>query len=90
MMSTSIKVRGEDKKDFDRLQSELTLRFGKKITQQELFSRIIELVEDAKEIFITGVYLPLSEREIEEIRKLQSDWGIVTSEEEIDEILYKF
>ncbi len=89
MMSTSIKVRGEDKKDFDRLQSELTLRFGKKITQQELFSRIIELVGDAKEIFIKGVYLPLSEGEIEEIRKLQSDWGIVTSEEEIDEILYE-
>ena len=89
MMSTSIKVRGEDKKDFDRLQSEFTLRFGKKITQQELFSRIIELVEDAKEIFIKGVYLPLSEGEIEEIRKLQSDWGIVTSEEEIDEILYE-
>lgn len=88
-MSTSIKVRGEDKKDFDRLQSELTLRFGKKITQQELFSRIIELVGDAKEIFIKGVYLPLSEGEIEEIRKLQSDWGIVTSEEEIDEILYE-
>ena len=89
MMSTSIKVRGEDKKDFDRLQSELTLRFGKKITQQELFSRIIELVEDAKEVFITGVYLPLSEGEIEDFRKLQSDWGIVTSEEEIDEILYE-
>lgn len=46
-MSTSIKVRGEDKRDFDRLQSEFTLRFGKKITQQELFSRIIELVEDS-------------------------------------------
>ena len=89
MMSTSIKVRGEDKKDFDRLQSELTLRFGKKITQQELFSRIIELVGDAKEIFIKGVYLPLSEGEIEDFRKLQSDWGIVTSEEEIDEILYE-
>nr|QNO52914.1 hypothetical protein PANBHIFL_00029 [Methanosarcinales archaeon ANME-1 ERB6] len=88
-MSTSIKVRGEDKKDFDRLQSELTLRFGKKITQQELFSRIIELVGDAKEIFIKGVYLPLSEGEIEDFRKLQSDWGIVTSEEEIDEILYE-
>ncbi len=88
-MSTSIKVRGEDKKDFDRLQSELTLRFGKKITQQELFSRIIELVEDSKEVFIKGVYLPLSEGEIEDFRKIQSDWGIVTSEEEIDEILYE-
>ena len=79
-MSTSIKVRGEDKKEFDRLQSELTLRFGRKITQQELFTRIIELVEDSKEVFINVCILPLSEEEIEKIRKLQSDWGIITSE----------
>ncbi|MCK4734440.1 MAG: hypothetical protein KAT65_18435 [Methanophagales archaeon] len=86
-MSTSIKVREEDKKEFDRLQSEITLRFGRKITQQELFSRIIELVEDSKEVFIDVCTLPLSEEEIEEIRKLQSDWGIVTREENIDELL---
>ncbi|MCK4735162.1 MAG: hypothetical protein KAT65_22105 [Methanophagales archaeon] len=88
-MSTSIKVMGEDKKEFNRLQSELTLRFGRKITQQELFTRIIELVEDSKEVFIKGCILPLSEEEIEKIRKLQSDWGVITSEEEIDEILYE-
>ena len=88
-MSTSIKVREKDKKEFSRLQSELTLRFGEKITQQELFSRIIELVEYSKESFLNVCILPLSEGEIEEIRKLQSDWGIVTSEEEIDEILYE-
>lgn len=88
-MSTSIKVREKDKKEFGRLQSELTLRFGEKITQQELFSRIIELVEYSKESFLNVCILPLSGGEIEEIRKLQSDWGIVTSEEEIDEILYE-
>ncbi|NQE46612.1 hypothetical protein C5S31_11385 [ANME-1 cluster archaeon GoMg2] len=88
-MSTSIKIEEKDKKEFENLQSELSLRFGKKITQQELFSRIIELVEDSKEVFIKGMYLPLSEEEIEKIRKLQSDWGVVTSEEEIDELLYE-
>lgn len=88
-MSTSIKVRGEDKKEFDRLQAELTLRFGKKITPQELFSKIIGLVENGKEVFIPMYIPPLSEEEIEKIRKLQSDWGFVTSEEEIDIILYE-
>jgi len=87
-MSTSIKVREEDKKEFERLQSELSLRFGKKITQQELLSRIIELVKDSKEDFIHVSILPLSEEEIEKIRKLQSDWGVETIEEEIDDILY--
>ena len=88
-MSTSIKVREEDKKEFGRLQSELTLRFGREITQQELFSRIIELVEDLKESLLKVCILPLSEGEIEKIRVLQSDWGIVTREENIDEILYE-
>ena len=46
-------------------------------------------MNEGRIVFIKGVYLPLSEGEIEEIRKLQSDWCIVTSEEEIDEILYE-
>jgi len=49
-MSTSIKVREEDKKEFDRLQSELTLRLGEEITPQELFSRIINLVGNGEEV----------------------------------------
>ena len=85
-MSTSIKVRAKDKKEFERLQSELSLRFGKKLTQQELLSRIIELVKNSKEDFIHVDILPLSEEEIEKIRKLQSDWGVETIEEEIDDI----
>jgi biotin synthase-related radical SAM superfamily protein len=88
-MSTSIKVMDKDKKEFERLQSELSLRFGKEITQQELLSRIIELVKNSKEEFIHVNILPLSEEEIEKIRKLQSDWGVETTEEEIDDILYK-
>ena len=30
----------------------------------------------------------VDKKEIEKIRKLQSDWGVITSEVEIDEILY--
>jgi hypothetical protein len=79
----------KDKKEFERLQSELSLKFGKKITQQELLSRIIELVKDSKEDIIHLNILPLSEEEIEKIRNLQSDWGVETTEEELDDILYK-
>lgn len=87
-MSTSIKVEEVDKEEFERLQSELTLKFGRVITQQELFSRIIKFAGDPEEVIINVSVLPLSGGEIEKIRKLQSDWGVVTSEEEIDEILY--
>jgi hypothetical protein len=37
-----------------------------------------------EEVIINVSVLPLSGGEIEKIRKLQSDWGVVTSEEEID------
>lgn len=42
---------------------------------------IKEKGEDRKEYVCT---LPLSEEEIAKIRELQSDWGVVTSEEEIE------
>ena len=32
--------------------------------------------------------LPLSEKEKKKIRSLQSDWGVETSEEEIDFVVY--
>jgi hypothetical protein len=33
--------------------------------------------------------LPLSDEEIEKIRQLQRDWGVETTEEEIDDLLYR-
>jgi len=41
----------KDKQLFDMLQAELMLKTGKKITQQELFSSIIEYVRSRKENF---------------------------------------
>ncbi len=60
-----------------------TLRmFERRIT----LARISELVNNLKEEFIHENILPLSEEELEKIRKLQSDWGVETAEEEIDDM----
>lgn len=88
-MSENIKVREKDKRVFDMLQAEFTLKSGKKITQQELFSKIIDFTKSKKENFFGRLLkLPLSEKEAEKFRSLQSDWGIVTREKDIDKILY--
>lgn len=88
-MSESIKVRKKDKQKFDMLQAEFTLKTGKKITQQELFSEIIEFATSRKDSFFGRLFnLPLSDQEIRTFKQLQSDWGIVTEESEIDMILY--
>ena len=88
-MSESIKVRKKDKQKFDTLQAEFTLKTGKKITQQELFSEIIEFATSRKDSFFGRLFnLPLSDQEISAFKQLQSDWGIVTEESEIDMVLY--
>ncbi|MDD5473109.1 MAG: hypothetical protein PHU34_03065 [Candidatus Methanoperedens sp.] len=88
-MSENIKIHEKDKYVFDMLQAELTLKTGKKITQQELFSQLIEFVRAKKDNFFGRVSkLPLSEKQKKKIRSLSSDWGVETSEEEIDLVVY--
>ncbi len=88
-MSENIKIQEKDKHIFDMLQAELTLKTGKKITQQELFSWLIEFARAKKDNFFGKLSkLPLSEREKKKIRSLSSDWGVETSEEEIDMVVY--
>ena len=88
-MSENIKIHEKDKHIFDLLQAELTLKTGKKMTQQELFSELIEFVRSRKDNFFGRLSkLPLSEKEKKKIRNLQSDWGVETSEEEIDFVVY--
>ncbi len=88
-MSENIKIHEKDKNIFDMLQAEFTLKTGKKITQQELFSNLIEFVRSRKDNFFGRLSkLPLSEKEKKKIRSLQSDWGVETSEEEIDFVVY--
>lgn len=89
-MAENIKVREKDKRIFDMLQAELMLRTGKKITQQELFSSIVEFARSKKEILFGRLFkLPLSEKEIKKLKSLQSDWGVITTEKEIDMVVYR-
>jgi hypothetical protein len=88
-MTGNIKVHEKDKRIFDMLQAELTLKTGKKMTQQELFSGIIEFARTKKETFFGRLFkLPLSEKEIKKIKSLQSDWGVITTEKDIDVTVY--
>lgn len=88
-MSENIKIHEKDKHVFDMLQAELTLKTGKKITQQELFAQLIEFVKARKDNFFGRLSkLPLSEKEKKKIRSIPIDMGVETSEEEIDFIVY--
>ena len=89
MRKKDFKIREKDKHIFDMLQAEFTFKTGMKITQQELFSQLIEFARSSKDIFFGRLSgLPLSEREKKKIRSLSSDWDVETSEEEIDMVVY--
>lgn len=54
MAFASIKVRDEDKREFDRLLHEFALRTGEGISQHELFHRIVEHALRAKDELMAG------------------------------------
>ena len=49
MAFTSIKVRDDDKQDFDRLRHEVALHGGQDLPQHELFHRILEIALSSKQ-----------------------------------------
>ncbi|MCX9013583.1 MAG: hypothetical protein OIN89_02115 [Candidatus Methanoperedens sp.] len=88
-MNENIKISRKDKQLFDMLQAELTLKTGKKMTQHDLFSKIIEFTRSRKENFFGDISsLPLSENKIKRIKSLQCDWEVITKEKDIDTTLY--
>ncbi len=92
-MSTSVKMSEGTKRLIDRLQARIVLTTGRKPSQQEILDQVLRLASEDEEDLIrrlSGVKLPLSRREIEALMKIPTDWGIATSEPEIDEVLYGY
>lgn len=91
-MVTSVKLSERGKRLLDALQAETTLKVGEKISQQELLELALEEAERMKSALIERISkrprVPLSEEEIEQILRTPRDWGVVTSEEQIDKYLY--
>ncbi|SDR43763.1 hypothetical protein [Natronobacterium texcoconense] len=90
-MSTSVKVTDATKSQLEELQAEIRLETGKNVTQQELLERIVTDSYGSKDELIDSFrdeFEPLSENEIERWLSGSSDWGVETSEGEIDDVLY--
>jgi len=83
-MATSVKMRDRDKRRLDRLQGELTLRRGRKLSRQELLSWLVSLGESEMERLLKDATRPMTEREIASMERLIVDTGVRTRETEID------
>jgi len=89
-MSTTVRIGREYKKKLDRLQARLFIKTGKRISLQRLLELAVSLSIESEEELIGSISndLQLSEDEVKEILASPRDWGVVTSEEEIDRELY--
>ena len=91
-MSTAVKIDGEAKSKLEELQAEIRLKTGKKVTQQELLSELIDTATDSSSEFVDSFRdsnSKLTEAEIEQFNKGRFNSGVETCEEDIDDILYR-
>lgn len=91
-MATSVKLDEATKSRLEELQAEIKLETGTKVTQQELLDRIVDRAYGSKEELIDSFrddeWEGLSEEEIGRFLSGTTDWGVETSEEDVDETLY--
>lgn len=90
-MSRSVKVTDRTKSQLEELQAEIRLETGTSVTQQELLERIVTNTYESKAELIDSFrdeYEPLSDDEVERWLSGSSDWGVETTEDEIDTVLY--
>ncbi|WP_170964465.1 hypothetical protein [Natronomonas salsuginis] len=90
-MATSVKMDDETKERLERLQAEIKLRTGNRVTQQEILTRLVEDAIESKARLIDSFRderVPVSESEREAFHAGTISSGVVTREADIDDILY--
>lgn len=90
-MSTSVKLSQADKRKLERLQAMVTVKTSKKVTQQEILSKLISKATEEGDKFVRKTFestVPMSDEAFRRILSLKSDWGIRTKWEDIDKTLY--
>lgn len=86
-MSTTVRIREDDKRKLDELQARLTLTTGQRVPLEEVLHRVLQ-VAGQEEDRILDRPPEMTEERKQELDSLTFDLGHPTREEEIDDILY--
>ena len=86
MASTTLRVDSTQKRRFDRLQARVTLMSGERITQDELFHRLLDRGEEAPETLAGRPWRPLTKAEIDRVMEMPMHLGFELGD--VDEVLY--
>ncbi|QIO24093.1 hypothetical protein [Haloarcula sp. JP-L23] len=90
-MATAVKVDEDAKSRLEELQAVIRLKAGKRVTQQELLSRLIDDAYESREEVVDSFRestVPLTDDEKEAMQRGRFSSGTETDEEDIDDILY--
>jgi hypothetical protein len=90
-MATAVKVDTDAKARLEKLQAEIRLRTGTKVTQQDLLTRLIDDAYESRDAVIDSFReptVPLSAADREAMQQGRISSGVETDEDDIDEILY--
>jgi hypothetical protein len=90
-MATAVKMDEESKSRLERLQAEIKLQTGEKVTQQEILARLLKDAYESKSEFVDSYRdgpVSLSEEEREAFHSGMFSSGVETDEDDIDDILY--
>lgn len=90
-MATSVKMDEDTKSRLERLQSEIRLKTGKRVTQQEILERLVDRAVESKSELVDSFReerVPVSEAEREAFHRGTVSSDSTTREEDIDDILY--
>ena len=81
----------DTKAHLERLQAEIRLQTGQRVTQQEILARLVERAIESKAELIDSFreqQVPIPNPERESFHEGMVSSGVTTTEEEIDDILY--
>ncbi len=90
-MTTSVKMDDNTKSRLERLQAEIRLKTGRKVTQQMILARLVENAIESKADLVDSFReerVPLSRIERETFHEGMVSSGTTTTEEDIDDVLY--
>jgi hypothetical protein len=90
-MATSVEMDDDTKSRLERLQAEIRLKTGKRVTQQEVLARLVERAIESKADLVDSFReerVPVPEEDREAFHDGMVSSGVTTSEEDVDDVLY--
>ncbi|MGQ4915793.1 MAG: hypothetical protein ACP6IU_13765 [Candidatus Asgardarchaeia archaeon] len=90
-MTVTIRISLESKKKLDKLQAVLSRLLGRKLIKEEILEALIDTAETNIDELIRyfSRRKKFSIEDLEKIFELAEDLGVETSEEDIDDIVYR-